>query len=107
MGFSLSWVAVMGKSPDVIREELALDRSGQYSECPEAPFSGASLPTGFYLVVADHDERFTNDNALLARLSANAETVSCFVEEHVMFSAACAWANGQQLWSVAHNSEKG
>lgn len=31
----------------------------------------------------------------------------CFVEEHVMYSFAACWRNGQRIWSVHHDSEDG
>jgi hypothetical protein len=39
----------------------------------------------------------------LEKLSRAGEVVSCFVEDHVMFSSASAWKNGRQLWRVAHD----
>jgi hypothetical protein len=46
------------------------------------------------------------DEDLLARLSSNCEAVTCFVEEHVMFSAVYGWRAGQQQWSIVHESER-
>jgi len=41
--------------------------------------------------------------ATLEKLSQAGEVVSCFVEDHVMFSSAAAWKNGKQIWRVAHD----
>jgi hypothetical protein len=33
--------------------------------------------------------------------------VSCFLETHVMVSAAAGWENGRRIWSVLHESDHG
>jgi len=44
---------------------------------------------------------------LLARLSAKREVVSCFVEDHVMYSSATGWNRARQVWRIFHDREKG
>jgi hypothetical protein len=34
------------------------------------------------------------------------ETVYCFVEEHVMVSAASLWRDGKQVWRVTHDGQE-
>jgi hypothetical protein len=102
MGAALSIFAVKQKSPENVREILHLRSTGRRGYFPEFKFSGASLPTGWYLVCEWHHE-FTD--AELARLSENGEVVACFVEEHAMVSRAAAWKDGRQVWAVVHDAE--
>jgi hypothetical protein len=106
MGFSLSWVAVNGKSAAKVQEELGLKGTGQYEEIFESPYTGFLLPKGFYLVVANESEELATEKVLKS-LSAGCEAIACFVEEHVMVSQVALWKNGQMVWSVAHDSQKG
>jgi hypothetical protein len=106
MGYSLSWLAIKGKSPDAVREFLGLRPTGEREEFPESELCAADLPGGWYLVVSDHTPHVAPDTALPA-LSAGCELVTCFVEEHVMASAATGWKDGRRLWSVIHDAQHG
>ena len=107
MGFSLSWLAVKGKSPETIHAELGLKpKPGARREArPEADWTAVAMPNGWYLIVANHSESVAPD-AVLQRLSTGGELVTCFVEEHVMVSKATGWRDGQMLWSVTHLAPK-
>jgi hypothetical protein len=107
MGFSLSWLAVKGASPEAIREQLELRLTGEQEEFPESAVSAAEIPDGWYLIVADRVERVASDAQLKALTAAGAEAVTCFVEEHVMVSQASAWKDGQQVWLLEHVSDQG
>lgn len=104
MGYSLSWAAVRGRSAEAVRAELGLRPTGRTLEVPEGAFCSALLDTGWFVVLADHGARF-EDQAVLATLSAGGEVVACFVEEHVMASAASGWRDGKLEWSVGHQAE--
>lgn len=118
MGFSLSWTAVRGRSPEDVLTTLELRPTGERSEdLPrrEAPFSWAKFGD-WVLVLSDSSspwfgKRFVDESSaaerFLAELSGGGEVVACFVEEHVMYSRAAAWKDGVRRWSVAHDSEKG
>src|SRR3954470_13883376 len=80
MGFSIAWVAVRGRFHSAVLAELGLRGTGQYEEFPESPLACACLPTGWFLVFDNRCE--LPDPLPLARLSAGAEVVTCFVEEH-------------------------
>jgi hypothetical protein len=75
---------------------------------PESDITGAQLPGGWYVIVAQRDyfPQFTNDK-VLARLSGLGEVVACYVEEHVMSSGAAHWRAGQRVWSVDHDAGAG
>jgi hypothetical protein len=105
MGFSLSWLAVRGKDPRVLLQQLGLRGTGELEEIPESEIVGAQLPGGWYVVVNDHDVRFVDD-AVLERISVGCEAVTCFVEEHVMCSAATRWNDGKEVWAVIHNAQE-
>ena len=82
--------------------------TGRHEKIPEADIDGTHLPGGWYMVVSNHDGLELLDNyPQLRQLSEQAEVICCFVEEHVMFSAASYWKNGQQVWSVRHDAQKG
>ncbi len=109
MGVCLTWFAVRGKTPDKVLADLGLQKTGQ-----SVPSSGlrryprilaAELPTGYYLVQRGRYE--CRDKTVFARLSSGCEVISLFVEEHVMVSHICGWKNGNQLWSLIYDSEKG
>ena len=106
MGYSLAWLAVRGKTPDQILAELGLRRTGEREGFAESDFSAALLPSGWYVVVADHRLDLLDDKILMP-LSASCEIATCAVEEHVMFSLASLWKCGRKFWSVEHESYKG
>jgi hypothetical protein len=50
MGFSLSWIAINGMSPEKVQVALKLRGTGAREDVPDSPFAGAELPGGWYLV---------------------------------------------------------
>jgi hypothetical protein len=86
---------------------LELRGTNTYEQIPESDLTGASLPSGWYLVTANNGFPTFAEDTTLRRLSQTAEVVTCFVEEHVMCSAASLWADGRQVWSVLHDAGKG
>jgi hypothetical protein len=106
MGFSLSWLAVRGKSRAAVCEALDLKGAGELEEIPEAPFTGADLPKGWFMVVENNSEGLVEDS-VLKQVSTDCEVVACSVEEHVMVSTATGWKNGQKLWSTTHDAQQG
>lgn len=104
MGYSLSWAAVKDGNAEAIRSLLGLRATGSWEEIPKSKIVGASLPTGWYLVLFRRKEL---GNGVLGQLSRLGEVVYCFVEDHVMFSRASGWKDEKSLWSVTHDCEKG
>ncbi|MFI5458361.1 MAG: hypothetical protein ACHRXM_23270 [Isosphaerales bacterium] len=104
MGYSLSWLAVKGRSAAAVRNELGIHGNGRHEEFPESDVVGAELPGGWYLVVANRIP--VRDDAVLRRLSCGCELVTCFVEEHAMVSYAARWTDGTRVWSVAHDAQQ-
>jgi hypothetical protein len=107
MGYAISWIAFKGMTAGRTAELLALSPSGEFEEVPESMFSGVLLDSGWYVVVInEYAHEFVRERAL-HRVSATAEVVAATIEEHVMFSSAAAWKNGNLIWKVTHASESG
>lgn len=100
MGYSLSWAAVKGGNVKSVCAVLGLRPTGEREEVAEAKIDGVQLPTGWYVVLFDHDEV---KDGILEKLSRIGEVVSCFVEDHVMFSSASSWIDGKEIWKVWHD----
>jgi hypothetical protein len=107
MGFSFTSVAVKGGTRDAVLATMGLRGTGTFEEIPESDITGASLPSGWYLVTANRGlfPTFAEDPTL-KRLSQTAEVVTCFVEEHVMCSVASLWVDGRQVWFVMHEARQ-
>lgn len=108
MGFSLSWVAVKGKSLEQVLPILELEPTGEHLDEAEAVFCATTLKNGWCVVISDAVRTPLFDQAILQNLSSNnGQVVWCMVEEHVMCSAADAYHNGQKTWSVGYSGENG
>ena len=106
MGYSLSWVAVEASSEKALFAHLGLQATGETSEDgPGFDLSGARLP-GWYLLVADHTDALV-DEQLLKTLSGGGRVIAAMVEEHVMFSSAEEWRNGERVWGAIHVPDAG
>ena len=104
MGWSLSWAALKGGNLQTACAALGLGRTGKREEIAESRIVGAQLPTGWYVVQFNRSEM---EDRELAHLSRSGEVVCCFVEDHVMVSWASGWREGNKVWSVVHDCEKG
>src|SRR5262249_31766777 len=107
MGFSMSWAAVRGGTPQAVHDALALRGTGVREEIPESDITGAGLPGRWYIVVSNRDSLQLTEDAALGRLSHVGEVVMCFVEEHVMCSFSACWRDGQRVWSLYHDAQSG
>jgi hypothetical protein len=105
MGFSLSWAAVKGGTPQAVQEAFALRGTGAQEEIPESDITGAELPGGWYMLVSNRDGLRLTEDAKLSRLSRVGEVIMCYVEEHVMCSFAACWRDGRLIWSVYHDAQ--
>ena len=107
MGYSLSWLAVRGKPEQTVHEELGFRPTGEQEEIPESDFTGVEMPNGWCLIVSNRSEQVASDAAMRRLSSSGGELVTCFVEEHVMFSRATGWKDGCQSWSITHDAQRG
>ena len=103
MGFSISWIGFRGESKDETLEALGLVETPKIDEANESPISAAMIPTGWYIVFLNKfDHPFTTADSL-KKLSAASMAISCEIEEHIMFSSACLYRQGQKIWSAVHD----
>ncbi len=105
MGYDLSWVAVAPTAEPALFERFGLTQGEETSEQAGFDLSGARL-SGWYVLVADHTDALV-DQTLLQELSRHGRVIAAMVEEHVMFSSAEEWANGERVWGAIHVSEAG
>jgi hypothetical protein len=103
-----SWLAVRGKSPEAIRNELRLRESSLAGDDKlKFQIVGASSDAGWYLIVArGRDHRLIHES-LVKNLSLGCEVLTCTAEEQVIFSAATCWRDGSRVWSVTYEGEEG
>src|SRR5262249_26351461 len=94
MGVRVQLIAVSGKEPRAIQRDDGVVPAGQREEIPESPVVGAPLPNGAYLLYINDRDKIVPDDEVFARLSQGASLTACYVNETVMTSYACAWANG-------------
>ena len=106
MGYSISWVAVKGKAPELLRQELGLSPTGAMADYGREPFTGRSLPSGWFLLVFNRCEHKFIKPKSLASLSTNCDLVACSAEEHVMVSTSELWRDGQQIWRIDHDAQE-
>lgn len=106
MGFSISWLAVNGKSPEAITQELGLTPTGEMTEYGESLFTGRTLSNGWFLLVINHCKHDFVKSKSLASLSISCEVIACSIEEHVMFCSSELWRNGAQIWRIEHDAQK-
>jgi len=105
MGFSVSWLAIRGKTPQLLLDELALQPTGDFEDVPESDVLGKKLDDDWYLVFANRCDFV--EPLPLAQLSTGCEIVTCSLEEHVMCSHASMWKEGIQQWAVDHDASVG
>ena len=106
MGFAISWLAVKGKSPEAVTQELGLTPTGEITECGESLFTGRTLSSGWFLLVINQCEHDFIKPKHLASLSSACEVIACSIEEHVMFCSSELWRNGAQIWRIEHDAQK-
>lgn len=106
MGYSLSWLAVKGMPAQAVRDQLNFRPTGDREEFAESDLSAVEMPNGWYVVVSNRSEQVASDAQMQRLSSSGAELVTCFVEEHVMVSAATGWKEGRKIWSVIHSTRE-
>jgi hypothetical protein len=107
MGFSISWIAISGKTKSEVLARLSLVDTTEDDEANESPVSGAQLPNDWYLLfLNDLIHPFVSE-AELRRLSSDCTVLGCQIEEHVMASAAFCYSQGARIWNITHEAEKG
>jgi len=105
LGFSNSWIAVQGLTPEAVLEELRLEVVSEGNTYPEGEVNLAKLANGWMVVWFERDceAAFKPPAVNLAR---HGPAVACAVEDHVMFSEARGYAAGVEAWRVTHDCEE-
>jgi hypothetical protein len=102
-----SWLAVRGKSPEAVRNELRLRESSLAGDDKlKFQIVGANSDAGWYLIVARGRDHRLIQESLVRNLSLGCEVLTCTAEEQVIFSAATCWRNGSRVWSVTYEGEE-
>lgn len=105
MGYSISRVALQGKSKEEVLALTSFVDTGTPDEANEAPVSVASLPMGWTVLFFNDYEATTPE--LVVAWSKGCRAIACQVEENVMASNAAFYEDGRHLWTVSHQSDKG
>nr|NJM01068.1 hypothetical protein [Desulfobacula sp.] len=106
MGYSISWVAVKKKTPERLLQEMGLSPTGAMADYGREPFTGRTLPSGWFLLVFNKCEhKFIRPDSLTS-LSSNCDLVAASAEEHVMVSTSEFWRNGRQIWRIEHDAQE-
>lgn len=106
MGMSLSWIAVKGVDKPALLEALGLEEVDRQWDLysPTPPQALATLDDWLIVLAKNFDypsaERMT-------KISVGGTALSCSIEEHVMYSVARCYQDGQRVWSVDHDGGKG
>jgi hypothetical protein len=100
MGDATFWLAFKGIPRSAVLDRLSLQGATE----PNPEIFGAELPEDWYLVLGNGLNFM--DDGIMNRACADGRGVSCYLESHVMISAAAGWENGRRVWSVLHESEK-
>lgn len=106
MGVSIAWLAVKTEDPGSLLGALQLRSTGEPDEHCESPVCGGALNGWFLLIAKRCNHRIASDG-FLDEFSRGLEIVVCSIEEHVMFSSAAGWSDGQCRWSIAHDAQQG
>ncbi len=107
MGFSISWIAVQGKSKAAVLAELGLRETGKCEAVSDWPVAGVQLSERWYLLFLNDVLHPYTEHATLSTLSNGCIVIACQAEEHVMASAVYAYQDGVKQWDVTHEAEKG
>ena len=64
------------------------------------------LDGGWYLLIARGCDHRMLSEQVLKTLSWRCRVIACSIEEHVKFSGAALWENGERVWSVSHQGDE-
>ncbi len=104
MGFKISWIGFRGLGKEDVLRLLNARDTGEHDEANEAPFSGAEIPDGWFILFANDFSYASEDR--LETLSNHCELVACQVHEGVMVSASYGYERGRQKWSLLHDAQQ-
>lgn len=105
MGFRVSLYAVFGREPVQIQRDLNLTPNGEREEFPESAVAGFVSASGAYILYFNDSQMFGED--AIRPLRNSSQFLACNVNETCMYSSVAAFAEGRELWSVIHDSDRG
>ncbi len=106
MGYSLSWIAVKGRTTEDLQRLIGFRSTGKPGNYGEHYLVGRSLQDGWYILIANSSDDPIANNKMLSELSKGGQAIVCSVEEHVMFSSCSFWDKGKKAWSVKHRGDR-
>lgn len=104
MGFKVSWIGFDGKGKTSALEAVGLQDTGEPDRANEAPFSGAEIPGGWFILFSNNFQFVSRER--LAKLSVDCSIVACQVHEGTMVSGAYGYEHGSHVWELVHNSQQ-
>lgn len=111
MGANLNYLAVKGKTPSEVCEELRLKRTGNWFDQARwgRGICGGTSHTDWYVIIDTCEDivRSSNKVEVLGKLSRGAEVLFCEISEGCMASTAEIWSGGDRVWSVRHELDYG
>jgi hypothetical protein len=102
---SRTWLGVKGKPLDVACTDLDLSVGMASTRHMYFPVEGARSDAGWTLIVAAGFDHRLIQPPLMVKLSQGCEVLTCTCDERNLSSAATAWRNGEQEWSITYNGE--
>jgi hypothetical protein len=107
MGSSLSWLACNGKTPEAVHLQLGCSSIGEFGDYPNFALVGRTLPSGWFLLVANRCGAALVSDSVLSIISSDCSFVACSIEEHVNYVVSSSWRNGRKIWVVEHFGDRG
>jgi len=107
MGFSHSWIAVQGLTPEQATEALGMEVE-EVRTPKEITADGlyvGAMPSGWLIALADR--RANAFEGALVGLAKFGPAVACEVNEHVMYSEARGYEAGAEIWRVTYDCGEG
>jgi hypothetical protein len=104
VGFDISWIAFRDTPKARVLEMLGVRDTGEVDPAYEAFFSGAELPTGWFILWANDCEYASPER--VKELSADSRVLACQVDEHTMKSRALCYERGAKLWDIWHDLQR-
>lgn len=105
MGANLNWLAVRTADKSDLLERLGFVEAGLASDELNVPVACAVLPEN-WVVIASWGKGLDLDR-LLPRASIGTLALGAEMDERVMFSQLGAFRDGEPVWAVTHDPERG
>lgn len=105
MGRSVWWVAVEGKAPGQVLDELGLEAGEVVDDYDSAPLTGIPLPSGWYLVAVNKDAPVWYEYDAVAGLSKGCRAILFQGQETAMYTTLSEYRDGRRIWHLEHDGD--